>query len=328
MKISIIVPVYKVEKYIDQCVRSVLEQTYPEWEMILVDDGSPDDCPAICEAWARKENRIRVIHKENGGSSSARNSGIIEVTGDYIMFLDSDDYWDDKNCLNNIVEMLQKDTPDVLTFRYKKYIESSGEYLDVLPSCVAENINVLGSKNEILQALLEKGLYLSSACNKVIKAEFLRNNSLYFKEGITTEDIDWCARCMLYASTIRYLNMDSYVYRQRDYSVTHSITYNSVNDLKNNICECVRLGQQIEKGDPFEQIYYTFVAYQYGVFLCTNHMAQDERVKEMVREMESYKWLLRYNSNKKIKMLYYVDKIMGYKNLIRCTKLYTKIRKG
>ena len=133
---------------------------------------------------------------------------------------------------------------------------------------------------------------------------------------------------MLYADTIRYMDIDSYVYRQREYSVTHSITYKSVNDLKNNICECVQLGQHIAKDDPFEQIYYTFVAYQYGVFLFTNHLAQDERVSALVQEMKAYKWLLKYNSNKKIKALYYVDKIFGYNNLIRCMKLYTKIRKG
>lgn len=90
--ISIIIPVYKVEKYLDKCVQSVVSQTYRKLEIILVDDGSPDRCGEMCDAWAEKDNRIRVIHKENGGLSSARNAGIDASTGEYLMFIDSDDY--------------------------------------------------------------------------------------------------------------------------------------------------------------------------------------------------------------------------------------------
>lgn len=94
MKISIIVPVYKVEKYIRKCIESVLSQTYTDWEMILVDDGSPDKSGEICDEYARQENRIKVIHKENGGLSSARNAGLdLPPQGEYVTFLDSDDFW-------------------------------------------------------------------------------------------------------------------------------------------------------------------------------------------------------------------------------------------
>ena len=92
--ISIIVPVYKSERYLDECVGSLVNQTYKNIEIILVDDGSPDHCPAICDAWAAKDNRIRVIHKMNGGSSSARNVGIDNARGSYIGFVDSDDFFD------------------------------------------------------------------------------------------------------------------------------------------------------------------------------------------------------------------------------------------
>lgn len=90
--ISVIVPVYKVEAYLDRCVRSVLDQTYTDYEMILVDDGSPDNCGAMCDAWAEKDHRIRVIHKENGGLSDARNAGVKNSAGEWITFVDSDDY--------------------------------------------------------------------------------------------------------------------------------------------------------------------------------------------------------------------------------------------
>lgn len=88
--ISVIVPVYKVEQYLDRCVQSIVDQTYKNLEIILVDDGSPDNCPAMCDAWAAKDSRIRVIHKENGGVASARNVGLDNAVGQYISFVDSD----------------------------------------------------------------------------------------------------------------------------------------------------------------------------------------------------------------------------------------------
>ena len=91
-KLSIIVPVYKVEKYIHQCMESLMGQTYPNYEIILVDDGSPDQCGVICDSYAQQDDRIRVIHKENGGLVSARKAGAAECTGDYVVNVDSDDF--------------------------------------------------------------------------------------------------------------------------------------------------------------------------------------------------------------------------------------------
>ena len=90
--ISIIIPVYGVEEYLNQCLESVVNQTYANLEIILVDDGSKDNCPAMCDGWANKDSRIKVVHKENGGLSSARNAGLDIFTGEYVAFVDSDDY--------------------------------------------------------------------------------------------------------------------------------------------------------------------------------------------------------------------------------------------
>ena len=90
--ISVIVPVYKVEKYLDRCVQSIVDQTYKNLEIILVDDGSPDNCPAMCDAWAEKDHRIKVIHQQNAGGGAARNAALDIAQGDLIAFADSDDY--------------------------------------------------------------------------------------------------------------------------------------------------------------------------------------------------------------------------------------------
>lgn len=110
--ISVIVPIYKVEAYLDECVQSILSQTHKQLEIILVDDGSPDGCPAMCDAWVEKDSRIRVIHKENGGLSDARNVGIDAATGDYIAFVDSDD-WIVPEMYEKMLAALKKENADI-----------------------------------------------------------------------------------------------------------------------------------------------------------------------------------------------------------------------
>ena len=110
--ISVIVPVYKVENFLDRCVESIVGQTYENLEIILVDDGSPDNCPAMCDKWAEKDGRIKVIHKENGGVSSARNAALDIVSGDYICFVDSDD-WIDPGMYEFLYKNSQKYDADI-----------------------------------------------------------------------------------------------------------------------------------------------------------------------------------------------------------------------
>ena len=110
--ISVIVPVYKVEPYLRECVDSIINQTYQNLEIILVDDGSPDNCGAICDEYAAKDSRVRVIHKENGGVSSARNAGIEAATGSYIGFVDSDD-WIEPDMYENLLESLQRENAEI-----------------------------------------------------------------------------------------------------------------------------------------------------------------------------------------------------------------------
>ena len=122
-KISIIVPVYKTEQYLDRCVESIVNQTYNNLEIILVDDGSADNCPAMCDKWAEKDNRIKVIHKENGGVSSARNAGIDAASGEYIGFVDGDD-WIDTDMYDFLMSHFDDDT-DIVRCSYRKVYENS-----------------------------------------------------------------------------------------------------------------------------------------------------------------------------------------------------------
>lgn len=123
-QISVIVPVYKVEKYIDRCVQSILGQTYADFELILVDDGSPDNSPAMCDAWAGQDSRIRVIHKENGGLSSARNAGMEIAVGEYFHFVDSDDVIH-PDCLQILMTCIRRTGAEVAMGRFARFREDT-----------------------------------------------------------------------------------------------------------------------------------------------------------------------------------------------------------
>lgn len=124
IKVTVVVPIYNVEKYLNKCIESIVNQTYENLEIILVDDGSPDNCPAICELWAEKDSRIRVIHKENQGLGMARNTGIENATGEYICFFDSDDYIA-LELIENCVKAIQETDSDAVMFKFTNFSEKA-----------------------------------------------------------------------------------------------------------------------------------------------------------------------------------------------------------
>ena len=112
MSVSVIIPIYNTAEYLDRCIKSAAQQSYTALEIILVDDGSPDDCPKMCDEWAKKDSRISVIHKENGGLSDARNFGIMAAKGEYLLFLDSDDYYTDTDAVKTLVAAAKEYSSD------------------------------------------------------------------------------------------------------------------------------------------------------------------------------------------------------------------------
>ena len=141
--ISVIVPIYKVEQYLDRCVQSIVDQTYKNLEIVLVDDGSPDNCPAMCDAWAAKDGRVQVIHKENGGVSTARNAGISIARGAFFAFVDSDD-WIDSTMIAELVSCAAEYHTDVTGMLYR-VVYSNGWKTDMR---IADDVpDIIYSKN-------------------------------------------------------------------------------------------------------------------------------------------------------------------------------------
>lgn len=207
--ISVIVPVYKVEQYLDKCVESILAQTYKNLEIILVDDGSPDRCGEMCEDWAKKDPRIKVVHKENGGLSDARNAGLDVATGDYIGFVDSDDWID----------------PEMYGTMYK----AMGEYGADLAICCVEKVRKDGifrqelggtlvySKQKVLYELICDEKVNSFAWNKLYRRELFQD--LRYPKGRTFEDTLFTYKIFERVTRVVHVDHAFYHYLRREDSI-------------------------------------------------------------------------------------------------------------
>lgn len=303
-RFSIVIPVYQTEQYLDDCVKSVLTQTFRDFELILVDDGSPDNAPAMCDAWAEKDIRIRVVHQENGGLSAARNTGIRHASGEYVLFLDSDDWWADDEVLHTIEKQLNKTAVDVLSFNYRKSYNGHLEqpyFSETIPD--SENA-------ESLSGMMQGDRWVTGACNKTIRRTLLIENSLFFRTGITSEDIDWTLRLALCSKTFAFANVCVFIYRQLASSISHNGSTKKTECLCSNICECVRLLDTAEHDKS--ELMKPFVAYQYGTLLYNvANIPASKRSKDLMSDVKRMQGLLAYSNNPKVRLLYIFDRMFG-----------------
>lgn len=211
-RISIIVPVYNVEKYLTRCIDSILAQTYQNIEVILVNDGSTDSSPAICDEYAQKDARISVIHKENGGLSSARNAGLDAATGEYIGFVDSDDFIA-PDMYANLLKTLDSDKVGIANCMYVRAFDS-GKTAD---SRVPHNQNECISRINYLEELL---LHVGdvSVCTKLFSHQII--GDIRFPEGKLNEDFPFMVRLSENIENIQFVGQVGYYYYVRENSIT------------------------------------------------------------------------------------------------------------
>ncbi|EOZ5988003.1 glycosyltransferase family 2 protein [Enterococcus faecium] len=209
-EISIIVPVYKVEPYLRKCVDSILAQTFTDFEVILVDDGSPDNSGKICDEYASKDSRVRVIHKKNGGLSSARNAGIDVARGKYLGFVDSDDYIE-KDMYEVLYENLKTHNADISS------VELIPFHDDKYKKANKEKKVILLNKKEAIKSVLEGTQFYAYAWNKLYRKELFYNKR--FLEGKTFEDAYIIIDILLESEKIIVSNEEKYFYLQRNDSI-------------------------------------------------------------------------------------------------------------
>ncbi len=212
--ISVIVPVYKVEAYLNQCVESIVAQTYANLEIILVDDGSPDSCPAMCDEWAARDNRIRVIHLENGGAGRARNCALRVAQGEYIAFVDSDDYIA-KDTYEYLLGMMEEDS-EVSIVECEFVVGTNADV--VFPNDGEPSVQVYLAESA-LQAHIGDKIFCQVIWNKLYKRKVVEG--IFFPEGKLIDDEFWTYKVIGNAGKLVHSSRCLYKYRQHDMSVMH-----------------------------------------------------------------------------------------------------------
>ena len=211
--ISVIVPVYNVEKYLDKCVESIVNQTYKDLEIILVDDGSPDNCPAMCDEWAKKDDRIKVIHKENGGLSSARNAGLDVAVGEFLAFADSDDYLYSQS-FEYMLNAIQEYEADIAM--------CSTVSIDQKGNLISKNVlnrNAVYSAGEIVENFV---IPLNTAVwNKLFRSDCIANYR--FPNGkVHGEDLVFITKLITTKTRLVTIDYVGYCYKKNPNSITNS----------------------------------------------------------------------------------------------------------
>ena len=303
--ISVIVPVYNVEKYLEECVNSIINQTYKNLEIILVDDGSKDNSSKMCDELAKKDSRIKVIHKENGGISDVRNVGIENSRGKYIQFIDSDDFMED-----NMIETLYK---DILENEADVSMCSYYLFKDGVKTTDATYKKEIYNKEQILKEILLDERVRSYLWNKLFKKSLF--SGIYFPKGKVFEDIYVIPFIFEKSNKVVFNNIPLYYYRQREGSILHKQT----NELRLEYIKVAsKINKEIENNFPnlkqycaYNIAHITIKTYNDIGFFDMKDLAENNIVKDLYKqtkkifENKELEAFIIKNSNNVKKLHYY-----------------------
>lgn len=319
MKISIIVPIYNVSDYVSMCIESIINQDYQNFELILVDDGSTDNSGKICDDYSKNYKNIVVIHKKNGGLSDARNAGIIAATGDYIMFVDGDDFLSSNDCLSLLNRVLEQNDFDIVQYKMFYFYQKNGKY--ILTSNVNYN-RITGNKLEKLEKLICQGCFSPSACDKLIKADIIKKNNILFDKNLLSEDIMWSLKLFLNIDNLSLINDKVYVYRQqRIGSITSNVREKNISDMYKIIKYWVEFDYNDVKT---KKLYYNYLAYQYVILITL--LNKKNSFAEIRKNIYELKFLLEYDLNFKVKLANKIINMLGLKLGVLCLKTYNFLK--
>ncbi len=324
LKVSVIIPVYNVEKYLDKCISSVVNQTYQDLEIILVDDGSPDRCPEMCDKWAKKDNRIKVIHKENGGQGTARNMALDICTGDYILFIDSDDYIKN-DMISVMVNATSNSKYDLVLCGY--IVDSEFRIVNAL---WYDEDFIFNNKQLMLEYLETKKILPGPVC-KLFKKEIF--NNIRFPDFRANEDAFIMHRLIGKCNTAYLLSEHFYVYNIRDDSTEHR----PFNKDKMHLLDCeLDMREYITEKYP-EYINFVLERPSNAAFLLLNKIIMENDInknKDLITVLEEFllnekQFLISRESNSLVINLidYYFDNKNTYIFKQKLLGLKIKIRK-
>ena len=303
MKLSIIVPVYKVRRHLQRCIESILQQTYTDYELILVDDGSPDNCGAICERYAQECDKVKVIHKKNGGLSSARNAGIAAARGEYITFVDGDDTVAEGTYYYNMHILQTNPDIDILEYPIIKYYESPRSEII---SFTSEKVK--GNSNVFKDWIKRKGYNHCFACNKIYRADMFM--FIRYPEGEVFEDILITPQLFEGSENVYYSGYGFYYYYDHPESISNTYSFRSKFFIYRNF---VQLHEKVSKHPELKEQAHDIL------FHCTDNLIDLLRCRD--GEKNQYKEAIAMLDGKGISLpeLYKLD--MPIKRKIKLTTL-------
>ena len=298
MQFSVIIPVYNVEKYLKEAVGSVINQSFHDYEIILVDDGSTDSSSSICDELKKIYRNIKLLHKPNGGLSDARNVGLSVASGEYVIFLDSDDYWNDVDFLSKADKIVTKSQPDVMVFGYKKVVGKK-----VLASYQPS------SNSKTIDELVKASEFNICAWDKIIKRELLVENGICFRKNVYSEDMEWCALIFKYAEKVEVFKETPYVYRQREGSITKQLSEKNISDVKNNFEICIDLMDGLSQSK--KEIYEYYLSKNFSMFMIALSQLDRNRKKKYYSFIKKNVGYLRKYSRNRERIIYLATKLLG-----------------
>lgn len=243
VKLSIVVPVYNVQEFVKECISSLLEIPIDEKEIIVINDGSTDKSVEIVKSL--NSNKIKIINQKNGGLSSARNTGLIEAKGDYILFIDSDDYIINPENIKEMLYTAVKNDLDIVSGNGYTYYTEENKFK------IHSNLNNLNKVvldgNNYLKECLKNNDFSAVVWLNIYKADFIKQNNFVFKEGIYHEDIEWTIKVLLKANKVMYTDELFYIYRQREGSIMRSKDYTKhAIDMINTCVNNMNIVEEVE----------------------------------------------------------------------------------
>lgn len=322
--LSFVLPIYNVEKYIEECVDSILSQMTDDCEIILVDDGATDSSGQICDEYAARDFRIRVVHKENGGLSSARNAGLSLAKGKYVTFVDSDDKIFPET-VSKILRWIQTEEADICFLQLVK-VYPDGIMVNMGEEIVRTQL-CRKVKEEAIRHLASRPKYPGSSCGKLYRRRFLIDNDLHFPlDSRCAEDLGFVRDCILYAQSMDALEIPFYQYRQnRPGSITHRAT------SKNFFGALLFISESVEKltvnkkpKDLICRHALSFVAYEYAILLYLYNYIDSAEKKDALKQLKAFKWTLKYAESTKWRLVSFVCRIMGIRATSFLLHLYRK----
>lgn len=307
MRFSIIIPAYNVEGYLLDCVDSVIKQSFRDYEIILVNDGSTDSTFEICQELSKKNKSINLITKKNGGLSSARNAGINKAQGDYLLFLDGDDFWRDEDFLENLNCIIETNSPDTIIFPYSYYYAKDrikGYQFDLSEISSSSN-----NFSDNLYSLIDNGIWYPCAWNKCIRRDIVAINNISFPLNMTSEDVKWCFELSQHIASYYIYNKGVYMYRQnREGSISYKLKIKNLEDIFLNIENVLSGSKKIRDADYLYLSHYYLEVIPYLVPFFKN--------PDVKRMLNKYKWLSKYSKNtrnRKKRIIYFCLTYMGFR---------------